>query len=215
MDQAIAGGADIVDLKDPAQGALGAWQAPALAAAVARWRALGPKAPALSATIGDHPLAAEAIAEAARRVADLGVPLVKIGFELPAEDAATALAPCLHALAPLARTTRLIAVLMADRQPDLSRVPDFVDPQPALRRLRGRLLPDSPESGAGEQPCCFHGECGIASHSLLSRTMALRVTIIFRMAATMMSLCGFPAALRRSQKSLMRGLHRFAVVAAM
>lgn len=125
MDQAIAGGADIVDLKDPAHGALGAWQAPALTAAVARWRAFGPKAPALSATIGDHPLDADAIAGAAGRVAGLGVPLVKIGFELPAEDAATALAPCLDALAPLARTTRLIAVLMADRQPDLSRVPDF------------------------------------------------------------------------------------------
>ena len=143
MDQAIAGGADIVDLKDPAQGALGAWQAPALAAAVARWRALGPKAPALSATIGDHPLAAEAIAEAARRVADRGVPLVKIGFDLPAQDSAAALAPCLDALAPLARETRLIAVLLADRGPDLTRVPAF-----AAAGFAGVML-DTADKGAG------------------------------------------------------------------
>lgn len=127
MDLAIAGGADIVDLKDPARGALGAWTDDALAAAVARWRPLGPAAPLLSATIGDQPLEAAPLAAAAARVAALGVPLVKIGFALPPEGAAAALAPCLAALTPLAQRTRLIAVLFADLKPDLSVMPAFAE----------------------------------------------------------------------------------------
>lgn len=129
MDAAIAGGADIVDLKDPAKGALGAWPEPALRTAVARWRALGTGAPMLSATTGDQPLEPEALAEAAARVAASGVPLVKIGFRLAGGEAADDLAPrlalCLAALAPLARRHRLVAVLFADLKPDLALVPRF------------------------------------------------------------------------------------------
>lgn len=125
IDLAVEGGADIVDLKDPARGALGAWREADLADAVAHWRALGPAAPALSATIGDHPLHPEIMAGAAARVAALGVPLVKIGFALPADGVEAALAPCLDALAPLARSTRLIAVLFADGRPDIALVPRF------------------------------------------------------------------------------------------
>ncbi|MBB6309509.1 (5-formylfuran-3-yl)methyl phosphate synthase [Xanthobacter tagetidis] len=125
MDAAIAGGADIVDLKDPAKGALGAWEAAALAAAVARWRALPPGGPLLSATIGDHPLEPGALCAAAARVADSGVPLVKIGFALSPATGPETLAACLAALAPLARAHRLIAVLFADLGPDLAAVPAF------------------------------------------------------------------------------------------
>lgn len=125
MDAAIAGGADIVDLKDPAKGALGAWEETALAAAVARWRALPAGAPLVSATIGDHPLEPAALSAAAARVAAGGVPLVKIGFALTPATGPEALAACLSALAPLARTHRLIAVLFADLKPDLAVVPAF------------------------------------------------------------------------------------------
>lgn len=125
MAQALAFGVDIVDLKDPAQGALGAWSPEMLEAAVARWRAAGEPRPQLSATVGDHPLDPQRLADAARSVAATGVPLVKIGFDLPVEGAHAALAPCLAALAPVARSTRLIAVLFADRRPDLAVVPDF------------------------------------------------------------------------------------------
>lgn len=120
MDAAIAGGADIVDLKDPAKGALGAWPDAALVAAVARWRALPPGAPLLSATIGDHVPEPQPLKAAAARVAATGVPLVKIGFALTPATGPDALAACLSALAPLARAHRLIGVLFADLAPDLA-----------------------------------------------------------------------------------------------
>ncbi|MEP9353220.1 (5-formylfuran-3-yl)methyl phosphate synthase [Xanthobacter sp. KR7-65] len=121
METALAAGVDIVDLKNPAAGALGAWAPSALEAAVARWRAAG--APAgLSATVGDHPLDASVLRAAAERTAAAGVPLVKIGF--PLADADT-LADVLAALSPLAGKTRLIAVLFADQRPDLAVVPQF------------------------------------------------------------------------------------------
>lgn len=126
MDTALAFGADIVDLKNPAEGALGAWPTALLEMAVARWRA-GGRGAQLSATVGDHPLDAQILAHAARRIAATGVPLVKIGFALPRSDAATTLAPCLKALAEVARESRLIAVLFADQGPDLRLVPAFAD----------------------------------------------------------------------------------------
>ncbi|MFS8038078.1 (5-formylfuran-3-yl)methyl phosphate synthase [Xanthobacter sp. AM11] len=150
MDAALAAGVDIVDLKDPARGALGAWEPKALVAAVSRWRAAGSAAtsadgstgprpdgarppgrsgirPDLSATVGDHPLTPGTLMAAAMRTAATGVPLVKIGFALPPREAQAALAPCLAALRPLARDTRLIAVLFADQAPDLALVPRFAE----------------------------------------------------------------------------------------
>lgn len=118
METALSSGVDIVDLKNPAEGALGAWEETTLAAAVARWRA-APRGADLSATVGDHPLEAETLRAAALRTAAAGVPLVKIGFPLPASGAASAFGPVLAALRPIARETRLIAVLFADRKPDL------------------------------------------------------------------------------------------------
>lgn len=142
MDVALAAGVDIVDLKDPAAGALGAWAPAALAAAVARWRASG-SAAGLSATVGDHPLEAPRLLEAAERTAATGVPLVKIGLAVPRAEAAAALAPVLAALAPLARRTRLIAVLFADQLPDLS-----VVPQLAACGFHGAML-DTADKAAG------------------------------------------------------------------
>lgn len=129
MELALAAGVDIVDLKNPAEGALGAWAPDDLSAAVALWRRAGSgadlRAAGLSATIGDHALDADAILPAARRTAQTGVPLVKIGFPLPRANAGDALAPVLAALAPLARESRLIAVLFADQAPDLGTLPLF------------------------------------------------------------------------------------------
>lgn len=142
LDAALDAGADIVDLKNPAAGALGAWEDAPLRAAVARFRAGGAGAD-LSATAGDHPLDADTIRAAAERTAGTGVPLVKIGFALPLDAAADALAPCLAALQPLARQTRLIAVLFADRHPDLTLVPRF-----AAAGFHGVML-DTADKAAG------------------------------------------------------------------
>ena len=54
-----------------------------------------------------------------------------------------------------------------------------------------------------------------AFQAALSRIMAFRVVIIFRMTATMATFDFFPAAERRSWKALSEGLYRQAVTAAM
>lgn len=142
METVLASGVDIVDLKNPAEGALGAWPEDRLKEAVARWRAHGP-GPNLSATVGDHPLDAARLEAAAARTAATGVPLVKIGFALPQVGAGAALAPCLDALRAIARETRLIAVLFADQAPDIGLVPAF-----AAAGFAGVML-DTADKGAG------------------------------------------------------------------
>jgi len=101
---AAAAGVDLIDLKNPARGALGALDEDVIATIR---RAL-PRA-ALSATIGDLPLHPETVFRAAERTAACGVDYVKIGL-FPGGD----LEGTLHALAPLAAEHKLIAVLMAD-----------------------------------------------------------------------------------------------------
>lgn len=139
MRTALTAGVDILDLKNPSEGALGAWAPEALVDAVALWRAAG--APGnLSATVGDHPLDPDVLRAAAERTAATGVPLVKIGVAL-GEDAA--LPAVLEALRPLARETRLIAVLFADQAPDLAAVPLF-----AAAGFHGVML-DTADKAAG------------------------------------------------------------------
>lgn len=116
METARSGGADVVDLKNPARGALGAWDGDSLEAAAALWRGWPAPRPLLSATIGDQPMVPAPLVAAAEAAAASGVPLVKIGF-FPGGDAVG----CVEALRPLARKARLIAVLFGDHGagPDL------------------------------------------------------------------------------------------------
>lgn len=111
---ALAHGADIVDLKDPASGALGALDPAVVREVVA---AVGGRRP-VSAVTGDLTMQADAVAAAARGMAETGVDYVKVGL-FPGEGRAA----CIRALAPVARQTRLIGVLFADRDPDLDLVP--------------------------------------------------------------------------------------------
>jgi uncharacterized protein (UPF0264 family) len=110
-----AGGADIVDLKDPSQGALGAWDAGSLAEAVGLWRSWRAPKPMLSATIGDQPMQPEMVRAAAESVAASGVPIVKFGVFADGDAQA-----CFAALAPLATHANLIAVFFGDLQPDIA-----------------------------------------------------------------------------------------------
>ncbi len=103
---ALEGGADIIDLKDPSRGALGALE-PAIARDVVG--AIGTMG-ITSATVGDFPamVPAEVVASA-HRTAELGVSYVKVGFWGTSKDAA-----CANALSPLCAATRMVAVLFAD-----------------------------------------------------------------------------------------------------
>ncbi len=107
-EMALGAGADIIDLKDPSQGALGALAPSAVESCV---RAIAGRAP-LSATVGDLPLRSEILRDAVRETASLGVDYVKLGV-FPDDDAER----CLAALEPEAARFRLILVLVADALP--------------------------------------------------------------------------------------------------
>ena len=111
--RAVAGGADIIDLKEPAQGALGRLSD---ATIVAIRQEVAGRRPT-SATIGDLPLAPAPVLDAVRGMAVNRVDIVKLGMF--AGDAAATIS----ALGSAARDgIRLVAVLFADRTPDFSLV---------------------------------------------------------------------------------------------
>ncbi len=110
----LKGGADLIDVKDPATGALGAADHDTIRAIV--MTVAGRRG--VSATLGDLPMEPVVLARAARRTASAGVDFVKIGF-FPGGD----LAACIAALgAVAAEGARLVAVLFADREPDFSQL---------------------------------------------------------------------------------------------
>jgi (5-formylfuran-3-yl)methyl phosphate synthase len=113
-DIAVLGGADIIDFKDPAHGALGALPSAMIEAGVRR---VARRAPT-SATAGDWPLDPVALTQAAQRVAATGVDFVKLGL-LPG----AALPACIEALAPLAARYRTVAVFFGDRGVPLEALP--------------------------------------------------------------------------------------------
>lgn len=103
---ALSAGADIIDLKDPATGALGAVSDEIIRDTRNR---IDGKRP-LSATIGDGPIAPETLVAKTKERAALGIDFVKIGF--PKNNARQ---ECFEALAPLAKKgTKLIAVFFAN-----------------------------------------------------------------------------------------------------
>jgi (5-formylfuran-3-yl)methyl phosphate synthase len=110
---AVGAGADIVDLKDPDAGALGALRPATIEACV---RAIGGRVP-ISATVGDLPLEETSIHAAVVATASHGVDYVKLGL-FPGGDAEVAL----QGLAPLTSRIRLILVLFADALPEFDAV---------------------------------------------------------------------------------------------
>lgn len=111
---ALAGGADIVDFKDPSTGALGAAPLAAIERALAR---LAGRV-ATSATAGDWPLMPRLLVDAARRVGATGVDYVKLGL-LPGD----ALGACIDALGGVTSEHRLVAVFFADHGVPLAALP--------------------------------------------------------------------------------------------
>lgn len=128
--------ADLIDLKDPAQGALGAWPRGRIGEAV---RLVGGRKP-VSATVGDLPPRADLLAEAALATAAEGVDLVKLGFFPGCDHPRLA-----RDLTPVAaRGVALVAVLMADRDPDLDIVTHL-----AAAGFRGAMLDTADKTAGG------------------------------------------------------------------
>jgi uncharacterized protein (UPF0264 family) len=113
-DIAVAGGADIIDVKDPASGGQGAVSAAAIRATV---QAVGGRRP-VSAVAGDLPMQAPRLEAAVREIAATGVETVKLSI-LPGDD----VAGCIGRLAEVAAAVKLVAVFLADASPDLSLLP--------------------------------------------------------------------------------------------
>jgi len=132
---ALTAGADIIDLKDPYGGALGALPPSVIRDAVQM--VAGRRT--VSATAGDLPMQPRIVADAAAGIADLGVDIVKIGI-FPGGDPAA----CIAALAQLTvRGVRIVAVLFADHTPDFS----LLEPLQAAR-FAGAML-DTADKHAG------------------------------------------------------------------
>jgi uncharacterized protein (UPF0264 family) len=139
MEVARACGADVVDLKDPARGALGAWDVATLQKAVPAWWSWPEPKPWLSATIGDQPMEPESLVAAVGRVASKGVPMVKLGV-FPGGDPVA----CFAALRRLAEQTGLIAVFFGDRNPDFDLIPEI-----AAAGFAGVMVDTADKSGGG------------------------------------------------------------------
>lgn len=108
----LEAGADIIDLKNPAAGALGALPVETVKEVVAAINGLRP----VSATVGDLPMQPQTVREAVEAMAATGVDYVKIGFFPGGDWQGT-----LHALEPVAaRGVALVAVLFGDQKPDLA-----------------------------------------------------------------------------------------------
>jgi dihydroneopterin aldolase len=105
----LEAGADIVDLKDPAAGALGAVAPEIVRETVARIAG----ARQTSAVTGDLPMEPETVRAAAETMAACGVDYVKVGIF--SSGGAQEVIRSLH---ETARRTKLVAVLFADLAPD-------------------------------------------------------------------------------------------------
>src|SRR5829696_3206132 len=111
---ALAHGADIIDLKDPGKGALGAVDPATVRASAA---AVAGRRP-VSAVTGDLPMIPEVIADVVGKMARTGVDYVKVGlFPDPKREA------CIRALSPLASRIKVVGVMFADRGADKAFAP--------------------------------------------------------------------------------------------
>lgn len=110
---ALGEGTDVIDLKDPARGALGALAAETITACL---RCVAGRAP-VSATVGDLPLRGDAVAAAVSATAALGVDYIKLGV-FPGSDASFYLD--LADREP--NRARLILVLFADALPQFDSI---------------------------------------------------------------------------------------------
>jgi len=131
---ALEGGADIIDLKNPAEGALGALPTHLMRSIVG---AIDSRKP-VSATIGDLPMQPQLIVEAIMATAATGADIVKVGF-----FGSEGHAECIQAMKPLAfRGIHIVAVLFADTEPDLRLLPQMAD-----AGLHGVMLDTAAKNG--------------------------------------------------------------------
>jgi len=107
---------DIIDLKQPSKGALGALEINLIKTIVTAINGVCP----ISATIGDLPMQPDSVFKAVDDMVNTGVDYVKIGFFPDGDWLATLQKLHSHTDLWQQQRTGLIAVLFADTQPDLT-----------------------------------------------------------------------------------------------
>jgi dihydroneopterin aldolase len=135
LESAIEAGADIIDLKNPHTGALGALPIASIRDLAVRCANRCP----VSATVGDLPADPRRLTQAIRLTAECGVDYVKVGFFCRQN-----LDQCLRSIATLTPKLNVVAVLFADRQPPLERLQAFAD-----AGFRGVMLDTAAKGGGG------------------------------------------------------------------
>jgi dihydroneopterin aldolase len=135
LESAIETGVDIIDLKNPHSGALGALPIETIRALVSQCRGRCP----VSATVGDLPADPQQLTEAIRLTAACGVDYVKVGF-----FSRQNLDQCLRAIAALTPNHDVVAVLFADRHPPLEMLQGFAE-----AGFRGVMLDTAGKGGGG------------------------------------------------------------------
>ncbi|WP_340123357.1 (5-formylfuran-3-yl)methyl phosphate synthase [Methylobacter svalbardensis] len=118
---ALSANVDIIDLKQPALGALGALKTDIVKNIVV---AINGRCP-ISATVGDLPMQPEIVYQAVTEMAETGVDYIKIGFFPGGDWQGT-----IEKLATFPQTINLIAVLFADTQPDFAVIDSLAAPAP-------------------------------------------------------------------------------------
>lgn len=141
---ALEGGADIIDCKDPAAGALGALPCADIAEIS---RVVDGRVP-VSATVGDRAISAHDLVDRVRATGDAGVDYIKIGFERAGPwRAATAELSKVDGLAQ-----RLVAVMLADQGLDFAMI------EACHAAGFAGLLLDTHDKSAGPLTACVRHE---------------------------------------------------------
>lgn len=116
---ALNSATDIIDLKDPHSGALGGLPI----SDIAKINGLVAGRKIVSATVGDLPMEPDVLVEQVKKVALTGVDIVKVGFFGNQRHT-----DCIEALQVLtSQGVRIVAVMIADQQPDFSRIKTMSD----------------------------------------------------------------------------------------
>ncbi len=149
LDEAqLAGalGAELIDLKEPSQGALGAVATAEQRRIVAAMRGLASPRPPISATVGDLPFEPTMLADAIRRTAQSGVDIVKFGVYASGETARQGFLELDRELAGESPSVTLVALLLADRLADLDEALALARAALRVRGVAGVML-DTAEKG--------------------------------------------------------------------
>jgi uncharacterized protein (UPF0264 family) len=118
-------GAELIDLKEPAGGALGAVDGKEQVRIVSTFRTLAGRRPPISATVGDLPWEPAAIESAVRRTSAIGVDIVKFGVFARGAAAGDGLADLRRRFTTTPSGASLVVLLLVDRLGDFAEILDL------------------------------------------------------------------------------------------